>query len=409
MNTDPFTQGDDQPVVVIGSGPAGLATAAELTRRGVGAVVLEQGAGIGAAWAARYDGLRFNTSRLHSALPGAPFERAWGQFPTRDQYVGYLAAYARSRHVRVRTHARVERLDRRGGTWRVTTPAGILTTRHVVVACGRFNVPVLPDWARRERFGGRLMHAVDYRNAAPLAGQRVLVVGAGSTGMEIAHELVGVAGTVWLSVRTPPTILFRMMLGAPGDLPVPVMMHLPPAWVDRLLRPMQRRVVGNLAPYGLPEASAGPMTRLRDRGGIGVAVVDPPVVDSIRSGAIRVVPAVDSLEGEHARLADGRRLRPDVVIAATGYRTGLEPLVGRFGVLDERGEPVERTGRESAPGLRFVGYVARPGITGYAGRLARRAASEIAARERASRRARRGSTPPASPARSSRGPAASRE
>ena len=93
---------DAEPdVIVIGSGPAGLSSAADLVARGVPTTVLERGSGIGAAWSARYDALRFNTGRLHSALHGAPFPREYGQFPTRDQYVAYLRGYAQRRSVEV--------------------------------------------------------------------------------------------------------------------------------------------------------------------------------------------------------------------------------------------------------------------------------------------------------------------
>ncbi len=397
------------PAVVVGSGSAGLATAAELARRGVPVVVLERGAGIGTAWAGRYDSLRFNTGRWRSALPGAPFPRSWGQFPTRDQYVAYLHEYAATRRLRVRTGVRVQRVDPAQDGWRLSTTTGPVTARHVVLACGPFHTPRLPAWAEGTDFGGEVLHAAGYRNPAPLAGRRVLVVGTGSTGMEIAHELAGRARQVWLSFRTPPNILLRELHGLPGDLPVPVMLHLPTRMVDTMMLAMQRRTVGDLSGYGLPAPDVGAMTRLKTRGGSGVAVVDPPVLDSIRSGAVQVVPAVAGLDHDGASLADGTRLHPDVVVTATGYHSGLRPLVGHLDVLGPEGLPLERSGRSSAPGLHFVGYVPRPGITGYVARLARRAATEIAAAERGARPARPGWRRPASPARSSRGRATSRE
>lgn len=398
-----------EPAIVIGAGPAGLATAAELSRRGVPAVVLERGEHVGAAWRARYDSLRFNTGRRHSALPGNPFPRAWGQFPTRDQYVSYLQDFVDTRDIRVRTGVHVDRLDPAEGGWLLTTSIGPLTARHVVVACGAFHTPRLPEWAAAPDFPGQVLHAASYRNPGPFAGRRALVVGTGSTGMEIAHELAGWADKVWLSCRTPPNILMREMHGVPGDLLVPLMLRLPTPWVDGMMLALQRRTVGDLSPHGLPDPHIGAMTRLKNRHGSGVAVVDPPVVDSIRRGAVQVVAAVTALDSGGAQLADGSRLHPDVVIAATGYHAGLDALVGHLDVLGDDGLPRERSGRSAAPGLHFVGYVPRPGITGYVGKLARRAATEIAARERASRTAHRGSTPASSPARSSRARAASPE
>lgn len=105
--------------------------------------------------------------------------------------MAYLHEYAATRRLRVRTGVQVERVDPAGTGWRLTTSAGPLATPHVVIACGPFHTPRLPAWAEAADFPGEVVHAADYRNPGPLAGRRVLVVGTGSTGMEIAHELTG--------------------------------------------------------------------------------------------------------------------------------------------------------------------------------------------------------------------------
>jgi cation diffusion facilitator CzcD-associated flavoprotein CzcO len=375
-------------VVVIGSGPAGLSCAAELGARGVPAMVLERGDGAGAAWAGRYDALRFNTSRLHSALPGAPFPREFGQFPTRDQYVAYLRDYAERRGVVVERATEVTRLvPVDGGGWRIDTSRGGRRANHVVVATGIFNRPKLTAWPGRDDFRGTLLHAAHYRDPAPFRDRDVLVVGAGSTGFEVAHGLaVGGARRVQLSVRSAPNILLRTLGGLPGDLPVPLFLRLPTAWVDRLLLLMQRRVIGDLSGRGLAAPIEGPISQL-ERRGAGTAIVDREVIDAIRDGTIQVVPAVERLVPGGAVLAGGARTDVDTIIEATGYSTGLADLVGLPGVLDDSGMPLDGDGAEVVPGLRFVGFVYRPGLTGYVGRTARRVAQEIASRRAAAPRA----------------------
>ncbi|MGV0714329.1 NAD(P)/FAD-dependent oxidoreductase [Mycolicibacterium sp. XJ662] len=366
--------------LVIGSGPAGLACAAELRRHRVAVTVLERGACTGAAWAGRYDALRFNTSRWYSALPGAPFPRSHGWFPSRDQYVAYLQQYGEQRRVPVRHNTAVSRLDPvSSGGWALTTNRGPLTARHVIVATGLFHTPAIPPWHGRKEFRGKLIHAAQYLHPRPFVGQRVLVVGAGSTGLEIAYQLVrGGASRVLLAVRTPPNILPRVLGGLPGDLPLPLFLQLPSRFVDPMLMALQGLVIGDLSDRGLAKPVEGPLAGLRRRGA-GTAIVDREVVEAIRDGSIPVVAAVNRLIGDGAVLADGTNVAVDAVIAATGYRTGLPDLVGHLGVLDDRGMPRDGRGAEVLPGLRFVGFVFRPGLTRFVGHCARRVAKEVAA------------------------------
>lgn len=367
-------------IIVVGSGPAGLATAAELGRRGMQVRVLERGDRLGAAWAGRYDGLRFNTSRWWSALPGAPFPRECGWFPTRDQYVTYLEDYAARHGVTVRTGVEVRRIDPApaGDGWQLSTTAERLYSRQVLVATGALNRPRVPSWAHDTDYRGTVLHTSDYRNPAPFRGRRVLVVGPGSSGLEIARELAeGGAGEVLLAVRTPPNLLPRESGGLPFDLPVPLFIGLPEPLVDAMLRQTQRRFWGDLSAYGLPPAPEGVMAGLRSRGA-GTAIVDRASVEAVRAGSIRVVPGAERLDATGAVLADGTHAQVDAVVLATGYTTGLDNMVGHLDVLDGRGMPWVVDGGEAAEGLRFIGYVYRPGLTGYVGKLARRAAREIA-------------------------------
>lgn len=365
---------------VIGSGPAGLSSAAQLQRRGARVTVLEKGEQVAQVWASRYDSLRLNTSRTTSALAGRPFPRSFGRFPTRDQYVGYLREYREDEGITVHTGCTATRVERTTAGWTVRTTTGPVTSAHVVVATGPFNHPWSPAWASSSPFTGELLHAAEYREPAPFVGRRVLVVGAGSTGLELAHQLaVSGAASVTLAVRTPPTILYREFRGLAGDVGAPLLLHLPTGWADRMMRSMSRAMVGDLAPYGLPVPEEGPITRLK-RHGAGIAVVDPEVVESLREGRIRVRPAVCDLGEREAHLVDGTSVPADMILLATGFTTGLRELIGHLGVLDERGLPLDGHGRELLPGLRCLGYVFRPGLTGYDSRLARRMAREVCPR-----------------------------
>jgi cation diffusion facilitator CzcD-associated flavoprotein CzcO len=380
-------------VVVIGAGPAGLAAAAELRRAGIPARVLERTDGVGASWRTRYDRLRLNSSRPFSMLPGRRYTggRRWApgtaMFPARDEVVRYLEDYARENRIDVRFSTRLERIDRDGEGWQLRTSTGDVYADQVIVAAGYTHSPWVPDWPGRDGFQGRLLHAADYRNAEPFQGADVLVVGPGSTGMEVAYDLVEHgAGRVRLAVRTPPNLLLSAPLGVLGAR---VFMKLPPRRADRLMRFVRAKDIGDLTEYGLPEPEEGIFCRLR-RLGVAPAVVDKEMIEAIKERRIEIVAGVDSLDERAVELADGSRIEPDAVIAATGYRPALEPVVGHLGVLGDHGVPRALGADEAAPGLRFVGYLHLPGHLGYIGREARLAARAIARGWAAAPGARRG-------------------
>lgn len=198
------------------------------------------------------------------------------------------------------------------------------------------------------------------------------------TSVEIAYDLAkNGAAKVWLSARTLPSVFLRSFGGLPNDFPAVLMMKLPTRVADSQMRLASRLTAGRLDEYGLPQPEVGAMTRLK-REGKAPAVVDKTMVDAIKERRIQVVAGVESFDETGVELADGERIEPAAVIAATGYNRGLEPLVGHLGVLDERGLPRVHRGREAVAGLRFTGYDARPGQIRLMGTGAKRAAREIA-------------------------------
>jgi putative flavoprotein involved in K+ transport len=347
---------------VIGGGPAGLAMAGALRLRGLNAVVLEAGSLVGSSWRHHYERLHLHTIRSLSGLPGLSIPRGCGRYVARLDLVRYLEQYAMHFDLEVHPGVRVTAIapvgsqHRDGARWRVTTDGGQeLQARTVVVATGYNNTPSLLDQPGSGSFRGPILHASDYRDGSPFRGRDVLVVGTGNTGAEIAVDLVEHgAARVRIAVRRPPHLVRRDVGPVPNQVFAVLLRHLPDPVVDRIAAIQVRLTVPDLSPYGLPRPPPDLATRIRREGSIPTQ--DVGLIDAVRAGRVEPVPAILRFEGGAVRLVDGSLLYPDAVIAATGYRRGLDAVVGPLGVLDESGSPVRRGGRPAAPGLYFLGY-----------------------------------------------------
>jgi putative flavoprotein involved in K+ transport len=349
----------DRPVYVIGGGPGGLAAAYALRAQGVRAVVLEKSDRVGASWRGHYDRLHLHTTRRLSALPGLAMPRRFGRWVSRDDVVRYLEKYAEHHELEIVTGVEVSRVERSpdGTGWLLHATGGRrLTGAAVVVATGFNHTPRVPDWPGRDTYTGEFLHASAYRNGAPYAGRDVLVVGVGNTGAEIAVDLVeSGAERVRLAVRTAPHIVRRSTAGWAAQYTGVLVRRLPVRLVDRLARPMARLSVPDLSAHGLPRPGTGLYSRVTEG---AIPVQDVGLIDAVRKGRVEVVGAVAGFEDGKVLLADGGRISPDTVIAATGYVRALEGLVGHLGVLDGRGRPVVHGARtpSGAPGLYFTGF-----------------------------------------------------
>jgi hypothetical protein len=311
---------------------------------------------------------------------------AAGRWVSRDDYVAYLERYAAHHRLRVTTGIEVNRLVRCGdGTarWRAQTSKGDLDATAVVVASGAFDRPVTPSWSGLDTYVGDFAHASDFRDTRPYAGRRVLVIGGGASGLEIALLLAqSDAAAVDLSVRSCAN-LFPRQLGPFPLTPMPATRYAP-AWLLDAAGALTHAALGRGWPHPLPRAASGLGTALR-REGMEPIVADG-IVAALRAGTVTLRPAIAGFTPTSVRFVDGTQLRPDAVLAATGYRSGVADLLEHAGVLDERGRlPRGDGGRcAGAAGLACVGF--EPAVSGRLPQLpaqARRAARTVLAAARA--------------------------
>ncbi|WP_327388031.1 flavin-containing monooxygenase [Streptomyces sp. NBC_01207] len=341
--------------VVIGGGQSGLAAAHALVRAGLKPVVLEASGRAAGSWPRYYDSLTPFSPARFSALPGIPFGGDPDRYPHRDEVVAYLTAYADRLHADIRTGQRVISVRADGAGFAVELEGGgQLWARAVVGASGGFGRPHRPDLPGLETFAGQVLHAADYRSPAPFAGQRVVVVGAGNSAVQIAAELARDSRTS-LATRAPVKFARQHLLGK--DL------HF---WLTRT---------------GLDTAPLGRLLKTPPA---------PPVLDDGRYRAVLAAGAPDRrpmfarLAGDRVMWADGTTERLDVLILATCYRPHLPYLAGLDGALDPAGHPHHCGGASSAhPGLAFVGLEWQCSLSSNTlrgvGRDAARAARRLAA------------------------------
>jgi Pyridine nucleotide-disulphide oxidoreductase len=368
----------EHDVVIIGAGPAGIAMAVSLRDRGRRPLVIDRADEVGASWRGRYDRLKLNTGRPFSHLPNRKYPKGTPMFPHRDDVIAHLDRHAHEDGIELQLSTEVYRVDRRRPGWRLATSAGEIDARQVVVANGNEHTPHIPEWPGTDETTVEMLHSSAYRNPAPYEDKRVLVVGCGCSGMEIAHDLAsGGAAKVWLAVRTPPHILLRSLPGGlPGDLISLPLYHGPTRIADAFGRAARKANLGDLSGFGLPAPSDGVFTSVKRFERVP-ALVDVDVIDAIKDGSIEVVPTVESFDGDEVVLVDGSRLDPHAAILATGFLRALEPLVGHLGVLDATGKPVAIGEKPAAEGLRFLGYMIRPTVIGVVARMSRRMAKRI--------------------------------
>jgi cation diffusion facilitator CzcD-associated flavoprotein CzcO len=342
--------------IIIGAGPAGLATAAALRTRGLSATILEKSDAVGAVWRRHYDRLHLHTDRARSGLPGLPIPRAYGRYPSRARVVEYLEAYAAKFDLKPTFNAPVEAVRRDGRTWRVHAGKDSRTAPIVVVATGWADYPYAPTWPGIETFGGSILHSSVYRNPAPFAGKRVLVIGYGNSGAEIALDLAEAGIEVTLSVRSPVNVVPRELFGLPilawgltGRL-------FPSRLADTINAPLLRFAIGSIEKLGLKRSPKGPLQSIEEDQ--RVPLIDIGTLDAIRDGRIKLRGDVASFAREATAFKQSPGERFDAIILATGFRPDLRSLLpDAKDVLNARGAPLV-SGRATAErGLFFCGAI----------------------------------------------------
>ena len=337
------------PTLVIGGGPAGLATSQQLAARRLPHHVLERGEVVGYTWANLYESLTLHTGKHMSSLPGLGFPRSAPLFVPRALFWEYLRDYAQRFGLPIETGCQVSGARYQGGVWQVQCDGREFEAGALVVASGIVANPRRPHLPGMERFAGRLLHSVEYRRPDAFVGRRVLVVGVGNSGAEIASEIARAGGTVTLAVRSGANVVPLTLLG----LPIQYVSY----WVRKLPRRLQEVLVAGVAkltdlrrgPPVLPRPGYSPLD--------AIPVIGFHLVDAIKAGLVRVRGGVAGFTEDGARFADGAFAPFDDVILATGFAPALE-FLGDAVRRDAKGFALrdDRVTSADQPKLYFVGH-----------------------------------------------------
>ncbi|MFD4258666.1 ArsO family NAD(P)H-dependent flavin-containing monooxygenase [Streptomyces sp. NPDC058534] len=317
-------------VVVVGGGQAGLAAGYHLRRQGLDFTVLDADPAPGGSWQHMWDSLHLFSPAEHSSLPGRLMPAQPGEtYPDAGHVVDYLADYEKRYDLPVQHGTRVDAVRRDGERVLVEADTGRWRTRAVISATGTWSRPFLPAISGRSTFAGRQLHTVNYRSPADFTGQRVVVVGGGNSGAQIAADLAldGQVEVTWVTQR-PPRFLADDIDGR--------------ALFD----------VATARRRALEEGRS-------DTGGVaslGDIVAVPPVRAARDAGLLVAKPMFARLTTDGVRWANGSHAAADAVIWCTGFRPALAHLAP-LNLRSARGHiPTDGTRALGEPRLHLLGY-----------------------------------------------------
>ncbi|KAJ7973874.1 Flavin-containing monooxygenase [Quillaja saponaria] len=356
--------------VIVGAGPSGLAAAACLKEKGIPSLILERADCLASMWQLKtYDRLRLHLPKQFCQLPFMPFPKNFPTYPTKQQFLAYLKAYANHFDIKPDFNRIVvsAEFDNRCGYWRVKTvdlkkeEEAEYVCQWLIVATGENAEAVVPQIEGMNEFAGPIFHTISYKSGDMFGGKNVLVVGCGNSGMEVCLDLCNYNARPSLVVRDSVHVLPQQMFGrSTFGLSMCLLKWFPMCLVDHFLLVMSHFMLGDTAQLGLNRPKLGPL-RLKNLSG-KTPVLDVGTLAQIKNGKIKVCRGIKKLTQHAVEFVDGKVEKFDAIILATGYKSNVPSWLKDTDMFSEKdGLPRKEfpNGWKGVGGLYAVGFTKR--------------------------------------------------
>lgn len=342
--------------LIIGAGPAGLAMAGRFSAADIPYEILEQSDRVAVAWHNHYDRLHLHTVKQLSALPHMDFPDEYPTYVSRVQLVEYFENYIEKFNISPHFNSEVKNIERKDDSWVVTTQNDkTIHADNVIIATGVNRNMNIPEWEGKKEFVGSIVHSRQYKNPKIYKGKKVLVIGMGNTGAEIALDLSEHNVETHIAVRGEVGLIPRDVNGQPVQLTAKKLDKLPFGLGDWLGTQIRKVIIGDMSKYGLRVSKMHPAAQLKETG--KTPVIDIGTVKAIKQGKIKVHLGIQEFTNAGVVFTNGHEESFDAVILATGYKADVqEYLKATEGLLDQNNLPKEKIGKGERSGLYFLGY-----------------------------------------------------
>ncbi|OVA16353.1 FAD-dependent pyridine nucleotide-disulfide oxidoreductase [Macleaya cordata] len=333
----------EEIVVIVGAGPSGLATSACLNLLNIPNLILERENCYASLWKNRaYDRLKLHLAKQFCHLPHMPYPPNTPTFIPRLEFIRYIDNYVSNFNIKPRYNRSVESAtyDDLVEKWKlevkniVTGEVELYIAKFLVIATGENSKGFIPQIPGLESFGGGIVHSSQYKSGEYYDGKKVLVVGCGNSGMEIAYDLSNFGASTSIVIRSPFHVVTKEMI----YLGMVLLKFLPLRFVDGLIVKLEKLTYGNLSKYGIHRPAEGPFYVKAKTG--RSAVIDVGTIEKIKKGVIKVFPAISRIEKNNVAFDNGEMHQFDDIIFATGYESTANNWLKDYkSLLDKNGMP----------------------------------------------------------------------